>query len=275
MDREVPIGMREWLYTSYAKATGVNLEEMRYPVDSYRTVQDFFTRPLKKNIRPMETIDPLCLVSPADSEVIACGDVTEDRLPQVKGTTYSLKGFLGFDPRRTVAVPPAGKSAPVLKYVVLYLCPGDYHRFHSPTKFHITQAKHFSGEVLSVNKAALRVLNDVFSVNERVVLGGTWSQGHLWYTAVAAHGVGNIKLSFENKLRTNDPRTVPVYCGGDVRDRTFDQHMEFGDEVGTFKLGSTIVMVFEASNNMEWAVEEGDKVKVGQLLLRPRPNASM
>jgi phosphatidylserine decarboxylase len=95
----------------------------------------------------------------------------------------------------------------------------------------------------------------------------------MWYTAVAAHGVGNIKLSFENKLRTNDPRMVAVYCGGDIRDRVFDQHLEFGDEVGMFKLGSTIVMVFEASKNMEWTVKEGDHVKVGDLLLRPAKNA--
>jgi phosphatidylserine decarboxylase len=271
MEREVPVGMRASLYSTYAKATGVNLDEMRYPIDSYRTVQDFFTRPLKKDVRPMASTDPLCLVSPADSEVISCGDVTSDRLPQVKGTTYSLKGFLGMDPTKTIAA--SGKSAPVLKYIVLYLCPGDYHRFHCPTRFHVTNAKHFSGEVISVNKAALHVLNDIFSVNERIVLGGAWSQGNMWYTAVAAHGVGNIKLSFENKLRTNDPRTVPVYCGGDIRDRVFDQHLEFGDEVGMFKLGSTIVMVFEASKNMEWTVKEGDHVKVGDLLLRPAKNA--
>ena len=124
--------------------------------------------------------------------------------------------------------------------------------------------------MLSVNKLSLKYLNDVFSVNERVVLSGTWSQGNMWYSAVAAHGVGNIKLSFENRLRTNDVRTVPVYCGGDVRNRQFDEKLVHGDEVGLFKLGSTIVMVFEASKNMEWAIKEGDRVKVGQLLLKPK-----
>jgi phosphatidylserine decarboxylase len=267
-DREISAGNREAIYGAYARATGVNLDDMRYPIDSYRSIQEFFTRPLKAGIRPMSTTDPLCLVSPADSEIIACGDVVEDRLPQVKGTTYSLKGFLGTDPLRNLG--GSGKSRPVLKYVVLYLCPGDYHRFHAPTNFHVTNAKHFSGEVLSVNRLSLKFLNDVFTVNERVVLGGTWSQGNMWYGAVAAHGVGNIKLSFENKLRTNDVRTVPVYCGGDVRNRAFDEHLKHGDEVGTFKLGSTIVMIFEASTNMEWNVREGDKVKVGQLLLSPR-----
>ena len=270
-DKELSVRSREAVYSTYAKATGVNLDEIRYPIDSFRTMQDFFTRPLKVGIRPMASTDPLCLVSPADSEIIAHGDVIpgQDRLPQVKGTTYSLRGFLGVDPTRTMSN-TGGKSDVVLKYVVLYLCPGDYHRFHSPTNFHVTHAKHFSGEVLSVNRLSLKFLNDVFTANERVVLGGTWSQGNMWYTAVAAHGVGNIKLSFENKLRTNDVRTVPVYCGGDVRNRTFDEQFKHGDEVGIFKLGSTIVMIFESSTNMEWNVKQGDKVKVGQLLLSPR-----
>ena len=90
------------------------------------------------------------------------------------------------------------------------------------------------------------------------------------YAAVAAHGVGNIKLSFEKKLRTNDVRTVPVYCGGDVRTRTFDQQFKHGEEVGMFKLGSTIVLIFEASSGLDWAVKPGDQVKVGQLLLSPK-----
>ena len=270
MDRDVSVSMREPLYRFYSRMTGVNLDEIRYPIDSFRSMQEFFTRPLKKDCRPMETSNPLCLVSPADSEVICFGDASDidDRLPQVKGTTYSLKGFLGSDPFRHMDTRDKSKARSVLKYVVLYLCPGDYHRFHSPTNFHMTNAKHFSGEVLSVNKLSLKFLNDVFTVNERVVLSGTWSQGQMHYAAVAAHGVGNIKMSFENKLKTNDVRTVPVYCGGDIRNRTFDETFNFGDEIGMFKLGSTIVMIFESSPDMQWAVKEGDKVKVGQLLLR-------
>jgi phosphatidylserine decarboxylase len=271
MEKDLSVSMREPIYRAYANVTGVNLSEIRYPLDSYRSVQEFFTRPLKKGVRPMETTDPLCLVSPADSEVIACGDASEleDRLPQVKGTSYSLKGFLGSDPFRTMTK-SSGKSKSVLKYIVLYLCPGDYHRFHSPTNFHVTSGKHFSGEVLSVNRLSLGFLNDVFTVNERVVLSGTWSQGQMHYGAVAAHGVGNIKMSFENKLKTNDVRTVPVYCGGDIRTRTFDEKFNFGDEIGMFKLGSTIVMIFESSENMEWTVKDGDRVKVGQTLLKPK-----
>lgn len=219
----------------------------------------------------MATSDPLSLVSPADSEVIACGDIDSDRLPQVKGTSYSVKGFLGSDIlKNRNGDQTTNPSRATWKYIVLYLCPGDYHRFHSPCNFKIELGKHFSGEMLSVNKLSLQYLNDVFSVNERVVLSGKWAQGDMHYAAVAAHGVGNIKLSFEKNLKTNDPRTVPFYLGGDTRTRKLPADLRMGEEVGMFKLGSTIVMVFEASSNMEWNVKQGDKVKVGELLISPR-----
>ena len=266
-EKKLPVSMRSIIYGTYAKLTGVDLGEMRYPIEAYSSLQEFFSRPLKANLRIPETTDPLCLVSPADSEIICCGDINpnEDRLPQIKNTSYSLRGFLGSSALPSTSV--STSHSPVWKYVVLYLCPGDYHRFHSPTVFQVDSAKHFSGEVLSVNKLSLAFLNDVFSVNERVVLAGTWAQGTMYYAAVAAHGVGNIKLSFENKLRTNDVRTVPVYCGGDVRTRNFSENFSHGSEIGTFKLGSTIVLIFEASENMQWNVKSGDKVKVGQTLL--------
>ena len=192
----------------------------------------------------------------------------------MKGTTYSLKGFLGFDPTKQINSNNQSKTKSVLKYCVLYLCPGDYHRFHSPTDFHLQRAQHFAGEVLSVNRISLHLLNDVFTVNERVVLSGQWSQGQLHYAAVAAHGVGNIKMSFEENLKTNDVRALPCYRGGEIRSRTFNEKFNHGSEIGKFKLGSTIVMIFEASPNMKWAVEQGDKVKLGQLLLTSESNVN-
>jgi len=43
--------------------------------------------------------------------------------------------------------------------------------------------------------------------------------------------------------------------------------LNFGDELGYFRLGSTIVMLFEAKGIKEWKVKAGDRVQVGQSLL--------
>jgi len=39
-----------------------------------------------------------------------------------------------------------------------------------------------------------------------------------------------------------------------------------GAEIGRFNLGSTVVVLFEATGNLNWLVKEGDKVLNGQLV---------
>ena len=101
--------------------------------------------------------------SPADGRVLNCGVVDNGALEQVKGVTYSLVGFLGplesllrqpepsapstacveesFDWRRLLCN-PANK----LYHCIVYLAPGDYHRFHSPADWNVYARRHFPGK---------------------------------------------------------------------------------------------------------------------------------
>merc|ERR1712096_382175 len=127
------------------------------------------------------------------------------------------------------------------------------------------------GECLPVFKGLAKRVNDLFTVNERVVLCGSWAMGSMYYTAVAAYNVGDISLDGDERLKTNTLRAGPTsYCGGDVRKKSWPQlrKWEMGEEVGKFNMGSTIVLVFEAPKSFEWAVEPGTKLKQGQVLGR-------
>ena len=259
---EIPVYLRSSLFRSFAWLYGANLTEARYPLETYRTFQEFFSRSLKPGIRPVESMDPTCLVAPCDGEILAIGEISEDcpRIQQVKGTTYNVKSFLGVDPLKHKA------KDSVLKYCVIYLAPGDYHRFHAPTTFHTQQGRHFSGELLPVSKRLVSWFDDLFALNERVVLSGSWSMGQMHYGIVAAYNVGNIVLSFDDKLRTNEFRARPCYRGGEVRTKSVDNTFAHGDWIGSFKLGSTIVLIFETVGKSNWQVDCGDKIKMGQLL---------
>lgn len=44
------------------------------------------------------------------------------------------------------------------------------------------------------------------------------------------------------------------------------QPLQVGEEMGGFKLGSTVVLVFEAPENFQFVIEPGQYVKMGQPL---------
>ena len=94
--------------------------------------------------------------------------VQDGVLEQVKGVTYSIRGFLG---------PPAGivpdshqacdemlddlsdadyvlrlvtKTGNALWQCIIYLAPGDYHHFHSPADWTISMRRHIPGESSSL-----------------------------------------------------------------------------------------------------------------------------
>lgn len=188
-------------------------------------------------------------------------------------------------------------SRHALYYAVIYLAPGDYHRFHSPTNWVVERRRHFAGELYSVSPYLQRTLPGLFTLNERVVLLGRWRWGFFSYVPVGATNVGSIKINFDRELRTNSLTTDTEadraadeaaqrgepYLG--YAEATYERAspvlrghaLKRGEEMGGFQLGSTIVLVFEApaaehdengrhTRGWSWGVEKGQTVKVGQAL---------
>ncbi|SPN98822.1 related to phosphatidylserine decarboxylase [Cephalotrichum gorgonifer] len=191
-------------------------------------------------------------------------------------------------------VSPEKKTA--LYYAVIYLAPGDYHRFHSPANWVVERRRHFAGELYSVSPYLQKTLPGLFTLNERVVLLGRWRWGFFSFVPVGATNVGSIIINFDRELRTNSLITDTAadraaeeaaakgeqYLGfseatyADASPILHGHGVKRGDEMGGFQLGSTVVLVFEApvektSENGErtgwvWEVEKGQTVKMGQAL---------
>ena len=64
-----------------------------------------------------------------------------------------------------------------LHFMVVYLAPGDYHRFHSPANWVVETRRHFAGELFSVSPFIAKRIADLFVLNERIVLLGRWRYG--------------------------------------------------------------------------------------------------
>ncbi|KAH8926785.1 phosphatidylserine decarboxylase [Atractiella rhizophila] len=159
-----------------------------------------------------------------------------------------------------------------LFYTVVYLAPGDYHRFHSPTNWVCERRRHFGGELFSVSPWMVGKLADLFVLNERVALLGRWRHGFFSMVPVGATNVGSIRINFDKSLRTNSPLrpTIPgTFTEANYKSASLTlngQPIRIGEEMGGFWLGSTIVLVFEAPETFSFLVKEGEKVKVGQAL---------
>uniref|UniRef100_A0A1B6CIS0 Phosphatidylserine decarboxylase proenzyme, mitochondrial n=1 Tax=Clastoptera arizonana TaxID=38151 RepID=A0A1B6CIS0_9HEMI len=148
-----------------------------------------------------------------------------------------------------------------LYQVVIYLAPGDYHRFHSPVHWQVNFRRHFQGELLSVNPRIAGWIPELFCLNERAVYVGQWEHGFFCMAAVGATNVGSIRVYGDKTLHTN---TKKWRNGVRHKDQCMKLNWSKGEEVGEFRMGSTIVLIFEAPKDINFNVKPGDQVKVGQ-----------
>ncbi|GAB5589850.1 phosphatidylserine decarboxylase 1 [Umbelopsis nana] len=158
-----------------------------------------------------------------------------------------------------------------LFFCVIYLAPGDYHRFHSPADWVVQMRRHFAGELFSVSPYFVKLLKNLFVLNERVVLMGKWRHGFFSMIPVGATNVGSIKINFDEALRTNRKEDLATGTYTEVSYKSASKQLGGkpvcrGEEIGGFYLGSTVVLVFEAPSNFKFTLEQGQKVKMGQTI---------
>ncbi|KAF9177861.1 phosphatidylserine decarboxylase 1 [Haplosporangium sp. Z 767] len=223
--------------------------------------------------------------------------VDEEEFAEVNGINYTLDSLLGYDQQPTMEHKKQDSEGNVVRdeeadeksklmesqehlrlrpgnalfFCVIYLAPGDYHRFHSPTNWVAETRRHFSGELYSVSPWMVKQLQDLFVLNERVVLLGRWRHGFFSMVPVGATNVGSIVLNFDKELRTNRwgdrfKRGYGELSYSGVSRFLNGQPLRVGEEMGGFKLGSTVVLVFEAPENFQFLIEPGQRVKMGQPL---------
>ncbi|XP_063396606.1 phosphatidylserine decarboxylase proenzyme, mitochondrial-like isoform X2 [Mytilus trossulus] len=277
---ELPVVLRRPLIGLYVWMFDCKLNEAADPdLRNYKNLGEFFRRTLKPGVRTVNADHDL--TSPADGRILHYGICKNGILEQVKGVTYSLKGFLGpltwrgdIDDVNNLSDEEYHQKLKLkpgheLYHCVVYLAPGDYHRFHSASDWKISYRRHFPGDLLSVSPGIARWIEGLFNFNERVVYAGTWKHGFFSYTAVGATNVGSIRIYCDEELTTNhrdhgDRNNVrDAYI---IEGTEMGKSFQKGDMFGEFNLGSTIVLIFEAPRNFEFKVQTGQKVSYGQPL---------
>lgn len=257
----LPLVLREPLFRFYARIYDCNLNELPdgAVLRSFGTINEFFTRKLPTSSRPIQSSD---VVSCCDGTIIECGTLNASdglRLNSpIKGLSLTAPALAGSQVRKR-------NPGNELFYYVLYLGPGDYHRFHAPFDVSFDNAGHFNGELMPVNPKFLQSFPNVFAVNERVALVGEWKHGYVAYCPVSALGVGNIFINRLSEQATGQQALAKSIFRSRGWNNVVLNGLNFGkgSEVGRFEMGSTVVVIFEAPASFQWTFK-GTKIKVGQ-----------
>ena len=225
----------------FAKRYDVNMQEaLNEDLESYNSFNEFFTRPLKDGARLIAAGDNT-LVSPADGAVSQLGKIELGRVFQAKGRDYSVAELLGGD---------ADRAAPFVNgdFMTVYLSPKDYHRVHMPFAGTLKETVYVPGDLFSVNPATTENVDALFARNERMVCIFETEFGPMAMVLVGAMIVAGIETVWSGQV-TPLPKEAQAqqYNGEDIV-------LGKGEEMGRFKLGSTVVMCFP-ENAIEFAEE--------------------
>ena len=258
-DAPIPPAMRPAVLGAFARAVGADPNEAELPLEAYPTLNRFFTRKLAAGARTWPS-DPAVVASPVDGAVGQLGTVREGRLIQAKGRLYDVGQLLEDD--AATARYEGGA------FITLYLSPKDYHRIHAPVGGEIRAARHVPGALLPVNAAAVSHMPELFARNERLMCHIDGPLGRTAVVAVGAYNVGRISAAFDPAW--NAPPGASAWVtnrrGLQSAARAYDPPIPVkqGDEIMTFHLGSTVVLVFEPGRvHLLPSVRAGAPVRLG------------
>jgi len=205
---------------SFIRDFSINMSHSEKKLDEFESFNDFFTRKLTKEARPISSTLEY-LISPGDGKLMAYNNINLNKLIQIKGYTYSFNKLI--DDLSIVSKFSEGTC------LILRLCPTDYHRFHFIDNGICEETKKIKGDYYSVNPIALKKVPELFCKNKR-----EWSIFHsenfgdVLHIEVGATCVGSI---------------IQTYVPGNT--------IKKGDEKGYFKFGGSTTILFFEKNKVK------------------------
>ncbi|PJD91607.1 MAG: phosphatidylserine decarboxylase [Legionella sp.] len=248
--------IKNYLIQDFVTRYQVNMTEALEPNPlNYASFNDFFIRRLKPEARPIASED---IISPVDGCISEIGYLSQGQVLQAKNHYYSVEALLGGDASLASRFQTGC-------FATLYLSPKDYHRVHMPVEGQLQDMIYVPGSLFSVQPTTVRVVPNLFARNERMVAIFSTEFGLMAMVLVGAAIVGSIGAAWQGDL----PR------GSTLRRVNYAENPEHATvvlgkamEMGYFKLGSTVVLLFENAQQMAWLehLKAGDDIRLGQAM---------
>jgi phosphatidylserine decarboxylase len=241
---------KNWLISRFIVKYGVNIHEAIFQnPEDFKTFNEFFIRQLKQELRPI-CHEKQAIVSPVDGCVRQIGAIEHGKIFNAKGHYFALYELLGGSFERCV---------PFLhgKYANLYLAPCDYHRVHMPYAGTLKTMIYVPGKLFPVKESSVKANPSLFSQNERLVLMFDTNIGPMAVVLVGAMIVGNMHVVWHGDILREKKIRLWDYSNQLIR-------LNAGDELGHFKLGSTVICLFaNHSHSVTW-IKELERLHYGQ-----------
>jgi len=236
----------------FARTYEIDTDAASKPIHEYPSIGHFFTRDLAEGLRPIEG----ALVSPADAVLRNFGVIENGRIEQVKGKTYTLARFLSDEEN--------ARRYENGVYFNFYLSPQDYHHVHAPVGGAIPRSVHIPGKLWPVNDWSLANIDELFSINERVVTYIDSTLGRVAAVMIGATNVGKISVTYDDFI-SNAAEANRIAA----RDYAQPLPIEAGARLGTFHMGSSVVVLLEPGKiDLDRVrLEPGKKVQYGSAIL--------
>jgi phosphatidylserine decarboxylase len=253
-DVQQPAWLKNWLIHIFVRHFRVDMAEAANPdPTSYASFNAFFTRPLREDARSLAEADIVC---PADGAVSQLGVVQGGRIFQAKGQSFSAWELLGGDSERAALF--ANGS-----FATIYLSPRDYHRVHMPVAGRLTATCYIPGKLFSVNQVTAENVPRLFARNERLVCYFDTAAGPMAMILVGAMVVAGIETVWSGQVAP--PTPDPVRHDHVSAPRTIE--LAQGEEMGRFKLGSTVILLFgQDAVDFDSAYVAGTATRLGESL---------
>lgn len=225
---EFPKPIQDFINSNYVKYFKIDMSEFMEPMQ-YESLTALFTRELVTPRKFDESSE--IFISPSDGICLECGTSKAQRALSIKGHEYSIAELLRSS---------AQCDKEEFDYANIYLSPRDYHRYHAPCDMRILSALYIPGDLYSVSVKALGKVENLYALNERVVLKCEISNGKtMWLVFVGALNVGKMKFMFDERIQTNATASF-------VQKYEYENlSVKKGELLGYFELGSTIVIISE------------------------------
>jgi len=221
-------------------------------IKEFESFNDFFCRKLQNESRPVSA-DKNDIVSPADGEFSQLGEIENGKIFQAKGQKYTVKELLGDDTLATETFKDG-------QFATIYLSPKDYHRVHMPLSGTLKQTTHIPGKLFSVNQVTSENIPRLYARNERLVSIFDTDIGPVAMVLVGAMIVASIETVWAKQVSPAGKNISKINYQEKV-------HLEKGEEMGRFKLGSTVILLFP-KDSTQWneKIKAGSKIKMGDLI---------